>query len=225
MDGILIVDKSAGMTSHDVVDLVRRRFHLKKVGHAGTLDPMATGVLILLIGSMTKASAELMAGEKEYEATLTLGARSDTGDAEGSLVPSGAMPAHGRSEIEAAFARFNGEIDQLPPMYSAVKHKGQKLYELARKGQAVALEPRKVTIRHLEVTAIALPNVSFRLVCSKGTYVRQLAVDIGETLGCGAYLSRLVRTRSGAFTLAHAVTVDALRRMNTMELQTRFIAV
>ncbi len=236
MDGILVVNKPQGMTSHDVVDFVRKRFGLKKVGHAGTLDPMATGVLVILIGKLTKSSNILMAGDKEYEATLTLGATSDTGDAWGKIEPSaeknGTHPKNGiisekgmcpyfftQSEIESVFNEFSGEIEQTPPMYSAVKHNGRKLYELARKGVTVEVAPRKINIKKLEIQKISLPEVSFSLTCSKGTYVRQLAVNIGERLGCGAYLSKLVRTRSGEFAINEAAGMEELRILKAVDLE------
>jgi tRNA pseudouridine55 synthase len=224
MDGILVVNKAQRMTSHDVVDLVRRRFGLKKVGHAGTLDPIATGVLVMLLGSYTKLSGALMAEDKEYEATLTLGGRSDTGDAWGNVVPSGAAVSFSREALEEAFARFRGEIEQVPPMYSAVKRDGRKLYELARKGVTVEVEPRKVTISRLEIKSAALPHVRFAMACSKGTYVRQLCADIGEALGCGGYMSALERTRSGAYTLAMSVGIEDLRRFGRAELAGKLIS-
>jgi len=223
MDGILVVDKPQGMTSHDVVDLVRRRFGLKKVGHAGTLDPMATGVLVMLIGKLTKSSNSFISDDKEYDATLTLGGRSDTGDAWGKIAPSGTTASFSPSEIEKAFSAFTGEIEQSPPMYSAVKFKGKKLYELARKGISIDVKPRKVVIKRLDISSIALPSVSFRVTCSKGTYIRQLCVDIGETLGCGGYLSRLVRTRSGAFTVGQAIALDELKSLDSQALLGRLI--
>jgi len=219
VDGVLVVNKPQGWTSHDVVAFVRRKFGLKKVGHAGTLDPMATGVLVILIGKLTKSSNQLMSGDKEYDATLTLGAESDTGDAWGKIIPSGGTIDLSPGRIEAAFKKFSGEIEQAVPMYSAAKYNGRKLYEFARKGVTVAVEPKKVTIKKLEISKIALPEVSFSLTCSKGTYVRQLAVDIGKDLGCGAYLSRLVRTRSGEFGIQDAVSVETLHKLNREELE------
>jgi tRNA pseudouridine55 synthase len=224
MDGILVVDKPQGMTSHDVVALVRRRFGLKKVGHAGTLDPMATGVLVMLIGKHTKSSNSFISDDKEYDATLMLGGRSDTGDAWGRITPSGSAVSFSDAEIKKAFDKFTGEIEQQPPMYSAVKFKGKKLYELARKGVSVEMKPRKVIIKRLDITSIALPCVSFRVTCSKGTYIRQLCVDIGEALGCGGYLSRLSRTRSGKFTADKAVSVDELKGIDKAALAGRLIS-
>ena len=214
----MIVDKERGMTSHDVVDIIRRRFHLKKVGHAGTLDPIATGVLVILIGSYTKRSNELMSEDKEYEGSLILGASSDTCDAWGKITPSAKKIDFTEDEIKAAFDKFSGEIKQTPPMYSSVRHNGKKLYELARKGLVVTVEPRKVSIRNIEVTKIALPEVFFKLTCSKGTYVRQLSADIGNVLNCGAYMASLCRTRSGQFSIGEAIGVDALRKMKKEDL-------
>ena len=223
MDGILLVDKPKGMTSHDIVDFVRKKFSLKKVGHAGTLDPMATGLLVMLIGKYTKSSNLLMAGDKEYEAGMTLGATSDTLDACGKISVS-ADPKNIKTEdIESAFKEFTGEISQRPPMYSAVKIQGRKLYELARKGVSVERESRKIFIKNIEILKINLPEILFRVACSKGTYIRQLASDIGERLGCGAYLSSLVRTRSGNFKLSDALGIEELKGFNSNGLENSLI--
>lgn len=211
MDGILVVDKPQGMTSHDVVDVVRRIFGTKRVGHAGTLDPMATGVLVLLLGKCTKASASFLADDKEYDATMILGAVSDTGDADGKVAPSGKSVPLSRTAVEEVFRDFTGRIKQSPPMYSAVRHGGRKLYELARKGKFVDVPPREVHIKRLEITAVSFPEVSFRVLCSKGTYIRKLCADIGDALGCGAYLTRLNRIASGRFRLEEAVTLEELK--------------
>ena len=221
MDGILIVDKPQGCTSHDVVDFIRRKFGLKKVGHAGTLDPMATGVLVILIGKYTKSSASFLSADKEYDATLMLGATSDTLDAWGNITPSkpifgtGSGNICGKKEIEEAFNKFLGEIGQVPPSYSAVRFKGKKLYELARRGINVKVEPRKVTIKEMNIYKINMPEVSFTVRCSKGTYIRQLSADIGSAMGCGAYLSRLRRTRSGDFTISEAISIEKLRSFDS----------
>ena len=219
MDGILVVNKPQGMTSHDVVDFIRKRFGIKKAGHAGTLDPMATGVLVVLIGKLTKSQSRYMSGDKEYDATLTLGATSDTLDAWGKIAPSGGALDFSPARIEEAFRKFSGEIEQAVPMYSAAKRNGRKLYELARKGVTVAVEPKKITIKKIEIKNISIPEISFSVVCSKGTYIRQLAADIGKDLGCGAYLSRLVRTRSGEFGIDDAISVEALRKLTREELE------
>lgn len=221
MDGILIVDKPQGMTSHDVIDFVRNKFGIKKAGHAGTLDPMATGVLVILIGKYTKSSDSFLKDDKEYDATLFLGATSDTGDAWGKITPSKPIsnPDLENGVIEDAFRRFLGPIEQMPPAYSAVKFKGKKLYELARKGISVKVEPRKVSIKELNIYKIIMPEVSFTVTCSKGTYIRQLSCDIGSALGCGAHLSRLRRTRSGRFALKDAVKLEELESLNPESLE------
>jgi tRNA pseudouridine55 synthase len=223
MDGILVVDKPQGCTSHDVVDFIRKRFGFKKVGHAGTLDPMATGVLVILIGKSTKSSDSFLGADKEYDATLTLGATSDTGDAWGKITPSEPIPGPGPGIgiIESAFGKFLGPIEQVPPAYSAVKFKGKKLYEFARKGIEVKVAPRKVVIKELKIYKTDGREVSFSTTCSKGTYIRQLCIDIGRELGCGAYLSRLRRTRSGDFAVKDAVNFEDLRNMDTQTLKNR----
>ena len=225
MDGVLVVNKESGMTSHDVVDIIRRRFNLKKVGHAGTLDPMATGVLVMLIGSYTKLSEQFMSEEKEYEGSLILGASSDTDDAWGKLKPSGKSIDFTNDEIIAAFKIFLGESEQCPPMYSSVKVNGQKLYELARKGLVVTVEPRKISIKDIEVTKISLPEVFFKVTCSKGTYVRALCADIGKNLGCSAHMGQLKRTRSGKFNIEKAIVMDELRRMKAIDLEKVLITI
>jgi len=210
MDEILVIDKPKGPTSHDIVDIVRKIFRIKKVGHAGTLDPMATGVLVILTGKCTKESNRFLNDDKEYEAELTLGATSDTEDAEGVITASGKSVDIDPITIKKAFSAFLGPIEQTPPAYSAVKHNGKKLYELARKGIFVEKEPRRITIFRLDILEISLPKVRFITACSKGTYIRKLASDIGQSLGCGAYLSALRRTRSGSFTIDQAITLDEL---------------
>ncbi|MCX5678485.1 MAG: tRNA pseudouridine(55) synthase TruB [Candidatus Omnitrophica bacterium] len=225
IDGILIVDKPQGMTSHDVVDVVRRLYGTRKVGHAGTLDPMATGVLIMLIGKATKVSQDLSAEEKEYDATLVLGARSATGDAWGKLDRSEGPVDFTDDEIRAVFKQFEGEIEQTPPAYSAKKINGVKMYHLARKGKSIEARPQKISIKKISISKIALPEVSFELTCSKGTYVRQLCIDIGELLGCGGYLSALERRRSGRFTMSQANSLEELKKMNPAQLAERVLPV
>ena len=223
MDGILIVDKPKGMTSHDVVDVVRRIFGTKRVGHAGTLDPMATGVLIVMIGKGTKHSQALSADEKEYSATLTLGGRSSTGDAWGKIEPAGKVCNFSDEEIISVFKRFEGESAQVPPAYSAKKIKGVKMYHLARRGEKIEPKAHKIYIKAISISGIHLPEVSFNLTCSKGTYVRQICVDIGEILGCGGYLSRLERTRSGHFAISQADSLDSLKLMSMERLAERLL--
>lgn len=224
MDGILIVNKPSGMTSHDVVDLIRRIFHVRKVGHAGTLDPMARGVLVMLLGTFTKESARLSSVEKEYVATMVLGAVSDTGDGDGRVVESPGPVRVSRDEVETAAREFTGEILQVPPMYSAVKVKGVKMYELARRGIEVERAPRKIVIRSLDILECEIPRVTLKVVCSKGTYIRQLCADIGSRLGCGAYCGSLTRTRCGDHALEECVSLDALKGIPRSALERLLIA-
>jgi tRNA pseudouridine55 synthase len=201
---VLLVDKPIDWTSHDVVAKIRKATGIKKVGHAGTLDPLASGLLIVCTGKFTKRINEYMAQEKEYTGTITLGATTPTYDLE-------SVPANFKDYgyvtpelIEEKLTAFRGVIQQVPPVHSAVKQKGKPVYLLARKGKEVKLEPRTVTIHVFEITKIELPVLHFRVVCSTGTYIRSLAHDLGQALGCGAYLSSLCRTRIGAFTLHQA---------------------
>ncbi len=211
MNGIIVVDKPSGMTSHDVVLFVRRRFRVKKVGHAGTLDPQATGVLVLMLGRATSLSNSLISDNKEYEGILRLGIRTDTSDGEGRVISKRDFSGLRDEVIKSAFDSFRGEIEQIPPMVSALKHKGRKLYELARRGIEVERKPRSITIYDINVDRIELPDVWFSMRCTKGTYVRKLADDIGEKLGCGGHLAGLRRTRSGRFSIEDAVSLDELR--------------
>jgi tRNA pseudouridine55 synthase len=210
MDGIFILDKSPGMTSHDVVARVRRIIGQKRVGHAGTLDPMATGVLPVVVGKATRLVEYLAEADKAYRATLVLGATSDTYDREGNVVPKPGAILPGREDVERALAGFRGEIEQVPPMHSALKVGGKRLYELARQGIEVERAARLVTISRLEMEAYRPPVLQLFVECSKGTYIRSLANDLGMELGTGAYLDALVRTRVGAYSLEEAVTLDGL---------------
>jgi tRNA pseudouridine55 synthase len=203
--GILVLDKIAGVTSFDAVALVRRRLGLKRVGHAGTLDPDATGVLPMLLGEATKLMPYLADQDKEYVATLRLGVTTDTGDLGGRTRATAPVATLSRDEVEAACGQFVGRIKQVPPMYSAVHHEGRRLYELAREGVEVVREPREVVVHVIDVQDVAGDAVRIRVVCGKGTYVRVLAVDIGGALGCGAAVAALARTRVGPFALAQAL--------------------
>ena len=211
--GIILIDKPGGLTSHDVVDSIRRNFGFKKVGHAGTLDPMATGLLIILLGKSTKKSLHFSNYDKEYEAELCLGVSTDTGDKEGKILEKKNLNSYADNikNIEKVFASFRGEIEQVPPMYSAKKVKGKKLYELARKGIVLKREPKKVLIEKIEILNISLPHVTFYVKCSKGTYIRQLAHDIGCVLGPGAHLTSLKRTKIGPYGLEKAFGLDELK--------------
>lgn len=223
-DGILLVDKPAGPTSHDMVDLVRRRFRIRSVGHCGTLDPMATGLLVLVVGRATKLSESLMGQDKEYEGTLTLGIATDSQDADGLHVAERPVPPLVETEIHAAFDAFKGDLLQTPPMVSAKKIAGIPLYKLARKGKVVERQPRLVHIYRLDILRVALPEVDFRLLCTKGTYVRTICHDLGEKLGCGGHLSRLRRTASGVFRLEQAHSTAAMELWTQLELRKHLIS-
>jgi tRNA pseudouridine55 synthase len=209
--GVLLIDKAPDMTSHDVVAIARRALNTKKIGHCGTLDPMATGLLMLVIGRATKIQDLLMSEDKEYVGTLTLGAVTSTQDRQGEVLETKPVPAFSETEIRTAFDAFTGEFEQLPPMVSAIKKDGVPLYKLARKGQEVERALRPVRVTSYQVSRIEMPEVDFTVNCSKGFYVRTYAHDIGARLGCGAHLSALRRTRSGKFTLDRAVTVADLK--------------
>lgn len=206
-NGILVIDKSAGWTSQDVAAKLRGVFHERRVGHGGTLDPMATGVLPVFIGRATRAAEFLESAEKEYVAGLRLGVVTDTQDTSGTVLETNSVCVT-RAQLEAALRQFLGPIEQIPPMYSAIKINGQKLYELARRGQEVARRPRSITIHALELLEGEGADWTVRVRCSKGTYVRTLCHDLGRALGCGACMSSLRRTRAGSFTLAQAVTMQ-----------------
>ena len=206
-NGILVIDKSAGWTSQDVAAKLRGVFHERRVGHGGTLDPMATGVLPVFIGRATRAAEFLESAEKEYVAGLRLGVVTDTQDTSGTVLETNSVCVT-RAQLEAALRQFLGPIEQIPPMYSAIKINGQKLYELARRGQEVARRPRSITIHALELLEGEGADWTVRVRCSKGTYVRTLCHDLGRALGCGGCMSSLRRTRAGSFTLAQAVTMQ-----------------
>ncbi len=208
MDGVLIVDKEQGWTSHDVVARLRKLFHQKKVGHTGTLDPMAVGVLVVCLGRATRIIRFLDSEEKAYSAEIQLGISTDTFDAEGEVTETKEVPEFTMSELEATCEAFRGRIQQLPPMFSAVKVAGKKLYELARKGQEIPRKPRTVTISELNILSYRAPILRIRVICSKGTYIRALAHDIGERLGTGAHLIALRRTRCGRFTDAQSLSLN-----------------
>jgi tRNA pseudouridine55 synthase len=205
---VLLIDKPLEWTSFDVVRKLRGQMKIKKVGHAGTLDPLATGLLILCTGKFTKRINEFMAQEKEYTGTFTLGSTTPTYDLESNPENFKDYSSITPEQIKAVTTSFTGEIMQVPPIHSAIKKDGQRVYELARRGEHVELDARKITIKEFEITAIELPVLSFRVVCSTGTYIRSLANDVGAALGCGAHLSKLCRTRIGAFTLDQSQTMD-----------------
>jgi len=205
---VLLIDKPLQWTSFDVVRRIRHLIRVKKVGHAGTLDPLATGLLIICTGKFTKKINEYMAREKEYTGTFTLGATTPTYDLESKPENFKSLDNISEGKIKSATKSFLGEIMQVPPAHSAIKVEGKRVYELARKGKEVKLEPRKLFVREFEITAIELPVLHFRVVCSTGTYIRSLANDFGEALMCGAYLSSLRRTRIGEFKIEDAFSME-----------------
>jgi tRNA pseudouridine55 synthase len=211
LSGILNVDKPKGLTSHDVVDLVRRAARQREVGHAGTLDPIATGVLPLCLGNATKLSEYLTAEEKEYRLDCRLGLTSSTQDITGEVLEAAPVPELKEDQIAVVLDQFRGEITQVPPMVSAKRHQGKRLYDLARQGVIVEREPIQVRIFELEFLSYIAPEISLRVLCSKGTYVRTLCHDIGQVLGCGGVMSRLVRSRCGALRVEDAVDVALLK--------------
>jgi len=216
--GVLLIDKAPDMTSHDVVAIARRSLGTKKIGHCGTLDPMATGLLMLVVGRATKIQDLLMSEDKEYQGTITLGKTTSTQDREGEVLVEIPVPSLGADEIDAVFGKFMGPFEQIPPMVSAIKKDGVPLYKLARKGQEIEREPRPVHVFSYNVSRIELPEIDFTVNCSKGFYVRTYAHDIGAVLGCGGHLSALRRTRSGEFTLERAVTVENLKHGERADL-------
>jgi tRNA pseudouridine55 synthase len=218
LDGVLLVDKAEGMTSHDVVALVRRSLGIKKVGHCGTLDPIATGLLLITIGRGTKVQDLLMSEDKEYVGTLALGITTSTQDRQGAIIDQRPVPSFDENKIRAAFQKFRGDFYQLPPMVSAKKHGGVPLYKLARQGKVVEREPRLVHVYRYTVDRIALPEIDFSVICSKGFYVRTYVHDIGEVLGCGAHLKSLRRTKSGRFDVANAFSVDEIKNKPRPEI-------
>lgn len=208
MEGIIIINKPKGVTSHDVVNMIRRRFKMRRVGHAGTLDPLATGVLVLLLGRSTKLFDKFSAFDKSYKATLTLGLKTTTADINGKVIQESDYSQITREQIEKMIKGFIGEIKQVPPMVSALKVNGQRLYQLARKGIEVKRVARDIRIDSLQLDNFAPPLVDFSLDCSKGTYVRKLGEDIGDLLGCGGCISKIERTKVGPFDISESVTIE-----------------
>jgi tRNA pseudouridine55 synthase len=211
------------MTSHDVVALIRRKLEIRKVGHCGTLDPIATGLLLLTLGRGTKIQDLLMSEDKEYAGTLMLGVTTSTQDRQGEVIDRRPVPPLETKQIRAAFEKFRGDFYQMPPMVSAIKHGGVPLYKLARQGKVVEREPRLVHVYRYAVDRIALPEIDFNVVCSKGFYVRTYVHDIGEELGCGGHLKSLRRVKSGRFDVDQAITVDKIRREPREEILSRIL--
>jgi len=213
LEGVLNINKPAGMTSHDVVDEVRRILKMRRVGHTGTLDPQATGVLPICVGRATKIARFLTAADKEYLIQMRLGIRTDTMDAEGKILEEKSQTPQTAGEVEEVFSRFRGEIYQIPPLFSAKKYHGERLYRLARRGEVVEREPVLVKIYELELVSYEPPFVRFRVFCSKGTYARALCDDIGRALGCGGHLHSLVRLKAGQFRLEQAITLSRFQEL------------
>lgn len=213
--GILLLDKPRGLTSNQALGRAKYLLGLRKAGHTGALDPMATGLLPLCFGEATKVSAFLLDADKGYLAEARLGVATDSGDADGEEIARQPVPDLDRARVEQALEEFRGPIDQVPPMYSALKHNGKRLHELARAGIEVDRPPRRVTIFNLDLLALEGDRLTLRVQCSKGTYIRSLAMDLGERLGCGAHLTALRRERSGPFELRDAVTLDDLEALGS----------
>jgi len=224
IDGVLLVDKGQDMTSHDVVAVARRTLNTKKIGHCGTLDPMATGLLILVIGKATKIQDLLMSEDKEYTGTLELGKTTNTQDAEGQVETESEVPDFSDEQIKEAFDKFKGDFYQTPPMVSAIKKDGVPLYKLARQGKEVKRDPRFVHVYGSRINAMELPTVDFTVKCSKGFYVRTYAHDIGQELGCGAFLKALRRTRSGKFDLERTVSFEELKHGERSDIVSKMLS-
>jgi tRNA pseudouridine55 synthase len=224
MDGVLLIDKASQMTSHDVVAIVRRVLGIKKVGHCGTLDPLATGLLMLTLGRGTKIQDLLMSEDKEYSGTMKLGVVTDSQDAEGKILETRLVPSFDRETLEAAFQKYDGDFYQIPPMVSAIKKEGVPLYKLARAGKIVEREPRFVRVYAHEILGERSDEVDFRVVCSKGFYVRTYVHDIGQDLGCGAHLQSLRRTKSGRFSVDGAFPASLLKQTAREELLGRVLS-
>jgi tRNA pseudouridine55 synthase len=224
-EGVLLVDKPQGITSHDVVSKMRKVFRIKKVGHAGTLDPMATGLLLIMIGKATKISQYLMSNDKEYTGTVHLGIETDSQDAEGEVVTEKPVPELTEADVLAEMKTFMGDQYQTPPMFSAKKVNGQKLYKLARQGKTIEREARVIHVSKYEMTSFDLPHVSFVVRSSKGAYIRTLAHDLGNKLGCGGHLCELRRTVVGKFNIEDANTIEELEEMSPSVLRRKLIPI
>jgi tRNA pseudouridine55 synthase len=225
MEGVLLVDKPKGLTSHDVVYRLRRKLGMKKIGHAGTLDPMATGVLVMLIGKATRISQYLMSVDKAYEGEATLGVVTDSQDAEGEMMETRPVPELTAAQVREVMKTFMGDQYQTPPMHSAIKIDGVPLYKLARKGEEVEREPRFIRVTAFDLLTFDLPKLTFDLHCTKGTYVRTIAHDLGNKLGCGAHLSALRRTASGQFTIKQCLPLEEIETMALPDIEKRLIPI
>ena len=222
-DGAVLIDKPAGPTSHDVVDAIRRRFQIKKVGHCGTLDPNATGLLIIVLGRGTKLSEKLMGNDKVYEGTIKFGETTDSYDADGDITASLPVPLMTLEQLNEEAAKFVGDLMQIPPMVSAIKVKGVPLYKMARKGIEIVREPRLIHIYNFRFTNYEPQLGQFKIACTKGTYVRSIAHELGQKLGCGGHLATLRRSVSGKFDVADAKPLDEILNLSLSELEKRVI--
>src|ERR1035438_5067048 len=223
LDGILLIDKPRDHTSHDVVARLRGKLRMRKIGHAGTLDPMATGLLIVLVGRATRVSQFIISLDKEYEGTIELGKTTDSQDADGQTMETRPVPALTEAEVRAAMQGFLGDQYQTPPMFSAIKIGGVPLYKKARKGEDVEREPRFIRVMSWDLLRFASPNIDFRMRCTKGTYVRTLAHDLGNKLGCGAHLAALRRTATDRFNVSQALTMEQIEALSIPEIEKRLI--
>jgi tRNA pseudouridine55 synthase len=224
-EGVLLVDKPGEHTSHDVIARLRGKLHMRRIGHAGTLDPMATGLLIVLLGKATRVSQYLISLDKEYEGTIELGKTTDSQDADGQVMETRPVPELAESEVRAAMRGFLGDQYQVPPMFSAIKIGGVPLYKRARKGEEVEREPRFIRVMSWDLLGFAAPRIDFRLRCSKGTYVRTLAHELGAKLGCGAHLCALRRTATDRFNVSQALTMEQIEALSIPEIEKRLIPV
>ncbi|HEY1765160.1 MAG TPA: tRNA pseudouridine(55) synthase TruB [Opitutaceae bacterium] len=225
LEGVLLVDKPKEHTSHDVVARLRGKLRMKKVGHAGTLDPMATGLLIILLGKATRISQYLISLDKDYEGTVELGKTTDSQDAEGRVMETRPVPPLTEAEVRTAMQGFLGDQYQIPPMFSAIKIDGVALYKKARKGEEVEREPRFIRIKAWDLVRFASPHIDFKLSCTKGTYVRTLAHDLGNKIGCGAHLSALRRTATDRFSVSQALTIEQIEALTLPEIERKLIPV
>lgn len=223
LNGILLIDKPSGLTSHDVVEAVRRKLRMRKVGHGGTLDPMATGLLAILVGEATAYSPIFTNHDKAYAGTFLLGSRTDSADCDGRLIETRPVEGVTEARVREVFKAFLGSIEQIPPMISAKRYQGKRLYDLARQGVVVARGPHRITIFELDLLALRGAEVDFRVHCSKGTYIRTLCEDIGEKLGCGAYLAKLRRTHSGRYSMEQGIPLAQLDAMSLEDIRSRLI--
>jgi tRNA pseudouridine55 synthase len=223
LDGAILIDKPAGPTSHDVVDAIRRRFQIKKVGHCGTLDPNATGLLIIVLGRGTKLSEKLMGDDKVYEGTIKFGETTNSYDADGEILETKPVPPLTLEGLNEEATKFVGDQMQMPPMVSAIKMNGVPLYKLARKGIEIVREPRLIHIYNFRFTNYSEPFGEFRVACTKGTYVRSIAHDLGQKLNCGSHLAKLRRSVSGKFDVADAKPLDEILKLSASELEKRVL--